>query len=390
MKFFKKVLSKFGYLIFRVILWILHLFVRLLIINSFLFEKQNPKYSLALFPYSQKGSDGYKRRFEEYFSFLDKDGVRYKVFDLCSDKHYLKHVNQNIYISGYFYMRIFVKRIFQVLQIRHYKTAFIHRNLFPFYPDQKIPILERLAYKLCQHVVIDYWDSVWLYNPELNKRTVKYCHKISVVNDFILQHYKNIPVPKVLFSIGVNLDKYHIKKDYTLKTANTLTFFYTGQPHNVKKMVDKLKPVFFELSKILKIKMILVSRESIDIPNVEVKHHIFSEETFFDLLVQADIGIYAIDNTDISKGKMAMKILDYAAAGLPAIASPYGVTPFAINERNILFAETKTEWQKGILSLYNSYELRQSIGSKARIMMEKHHSLLSSYENFKAITAISD
>lgn len=385
MNIFTKVINKIIYIVFRILLWLLHLITSLFIVIAPLIKKRKPKYDLALYPYSQKGSDGYTRRFEEYFPYLTKDNISYKVFDVCTDEESFvpkKRLKLNYYL---FYLFVFFKRLYQVISIRNYKRAFIHRNLFLFYSNQKIPILEKLAYELCDYVVLDYWDSVWVSNKTLVNRTVNYCHSLSVVNDFIADHFSYLDKSKELFPIGVNLEKYIVKQIYSLGSEDCLTFFYTGQPWNVRKMFGELTDVFDELSKKFKLKLILVSREKYDSPFIEVEHHTFSEDNFFELIAMADIGIYGIEDSVISRGKMAMKVLDYAAAGLPCVASPYGITPYAINDENILFAETNQEWINNIIQLYNDEQLRRKLGQNARKMMENYHSLDQSYKRYKEI-----
>jgi hypothetical protein len=361
---------------YQVLSWIILRFVPIL-------KVLQKKYDIGLYPYTQNGSDGYTRRFEEYFMFLKEDGLSYNVFDICSNDYVISKMNGSAIERYDFFRFILKKRFSQTLKIRYCKSAFIHRNLFPFYHDLKFPFLEKLAFKLCDNIVIDYWDSVWLYNPLLIEKTVQYCHKLSVVNQFIYEHFSKIKIPKVIFPIGVNLNRYIVKPTYAYSHEGSFTFFYTGLPGNVQRMLARLDPVIVELSKTLKLRLLLVSREKVEHPNIEVEHHLFDEKTFFLLLTKADIGIYAVDNSEESNGKMAMKVLDYFAAGLPCIASPYGVTPNAINKVHLLFAETVEEWIYNMLLLYKDCNYRETLGKAGHEMMLEHHGIGASYHIFK-------
>lgn len=349
------------------------------------FKRKQKKYEIGLYPNSQRGSDGYTRRFEEYFSFFERDKIKFKVFDICDDVDYIASMKSGRKYTYDFYRFVLKKRFLQTLKIRYCNKAFIHRNLYPFYPDLKFPFLEKMAYKLCDNIVIDYWDSVWLYNHTLIERTVKYCHKLSVVNQYIYDHFNYAHNKRYIFPIGVNLDKYIIKNDYSPSEKGVLTFLYTGLPGNVRKLLRELDTVFSELSKTIKLKLILVSRETVVHHNIIVEHHIFDEDTFFELLSKADIGIYATDNSDISRGKMAMKVLDYFAAALPCIASPYGITPYANHKENCLLAKTKDEWIEYMLLLYNDKNYREFLGKAGRKTIEEKHNLADSYSLFKSI-----
>jgi len=384
-KYINKQIERLAYIRLRLGIAYYKALSSFVVLFSALYRKKTKKYELGLYPYAQKGSDGYTRRFEEYFRFLQQDNIKFKVFDICSDIEFIYNINLGKKKTYDFYLFVLKKRFSQVLEIRHCYTAFIHRNLYPFYPDQNFPFLEKMAYKLCDNITIDYWDSVWFYNMALVEKTVKYCHKLSVVNEFIFEHFRYSTPKRFIFPIGVNIDKYIIKKDYNCSEPGVLTFFYTGLPGNVKEMLKELDSVFLELSKSISLKLILVSRESIEHQYIKIEHHTFDENIFFELLTKADIGIYAIDNSDISRGKMAMKVLDYFAAALPCIASPYGITPFAIHKENCLIAKTKDEWIECILMLYNDKNYRESIGKAGRITIEEKHNLRDSYSLFISI-----
>jgi hypothetical protein len=383
--FFDKQIERFAYIRLIASIGFYRILSDIVILLYPVFKSKSKKYELGLYPYAQKGSDGYTRRFQEYFSFLKADEINFKVFDICDDIDYITIIKSGKKNTYDFFRFVLKKRFSQTMEIRYCEKAFIHRNLYPFYPDLKFPFLEKMAYKLCDNVIIDYWDSVWLYNHTLTERTVKYCHKLTVVNQYILDHFNYAHNKKYIFPIGVNLDKYKIKKDYNCSEEGVLTFFYTGLPGNVRKLLHEMDIVFKELSKTIKLKLILVSRETVEHPNINVEHHLFEESTFFELLTKADIGIYAMDNSDISRGKMAMKVLDYFAAALPCIASPYGITPYANNRENCLLAKTKDEWIEYMLLLYNDKNYREFLGKAGRKTIQDKHNLADSYSLFKSI-----
>ncbi|MDD3859934.1 MAG: glycosyltransferase family 4 protein, partial [Bacteroidales bacterium] len=145
-----------------------------------------------------------------------------------------------------------------------------------------------------------------------------------------------------------------------------------------KKLLHEMDIVFKELSKKIKLKLILVSRETVEHHDITVEHHVFDESTFFELLTKADIGIYAMDNSDISRGKMAMKVLDYFAAALPCIASPYGVTPYANHNENCLLAKTKDEWIEYMLLFYNDKNYKEFLGKPGNKTIKEKQNLADS------------
>ena len=337
-----------------------------------------------LFPYSQKGSDGYLRRFEEFFPLLEHDEISFKVQDICSDEQYKNAFKGRKSFYYLFLLKVFRIRIKQVIDIRHAKKAFVHRSLYPFYFDQTKPFLEKLASKLCNEVVYDYWDSVWVHNEQLNNRVVETADTISVANKYLFDHFSKSHSNVKYFNIGINLNKYLQKKDYKLRDE-TIRLFYTGSPGNVKQMLHVIGEYLVEFSKKVKVKLVLVSSESKVYDGLNIEHHYFEDATFFKLLQSSDIGIYALDDTISTRGKMAMKILDYSGTALPILATRYGVSPHLINNENVLYCDTKNDWLNNLEQCNRSKELREKLGKNSRKMVEKFHTINSSYIEFKSL-----
>lgn len=385
MGFFSKQLNRFIYLGFLTIIWTLHFFVLLLYVISPLLKKRNKRYDLALYPYTQIGSDGYTRRFTEYITFIKKDKIKFTIFDVYNDKKF-RELDKKSKINSYvFFIKVYLKRIFQTVRIRNYKKAFIHRSLFPYYFYNQFPFLEKLAFQLCDHIVIDFWDAVWVGNKKLVDNTVKYAHKVSVVNDFLFDYFNKIHNNVFLFSIGINKSHYVIKKNYDLASPKCITMAYTGLPVHTKKMFDLLDDVFKKLSVEFRLRMILISAENYSHPNVEIIHHKFDLQTFFKLLTKADIGIYAVEDNVYSRGKLSMKTLDYASCGLPQICSPFGLSPYFRKNDEILLARNDEEWIDAFKKLYKSKELRQKLGVNSNKIVENFHEISKSYNDFKKL-----
>lgn len=380
--FIGKNLERALYVYMLLSLWSANTFITFLTFFSFLVP-QRKKFDLILFPYAQRGSDGYKRRFEVYLDFLKNENISYKVCHLIENERVVKILDGPFGRRYLLFQALLWKRTSQVISARKYKHAFFQRGLFPFYPDQEFPYLERLLKRLNCNVTIDFWDADWFINPAIVNKAAAYSDNISCVNDYIIQYFSFLPNKKTLFPIGVDLKSYSVKKDYSI--GNEVSFFYTGLPSNVQQFLDLIQPVFFELKKHFKFRLNLVTRYRTEITEFPIEFFDFDEATFYSKLIESDIGLYYVPNSDRSKGKMAMKVLDYMAAGLPCVATPLGLSPFAIDNENVLFAMTEKEWVAKILKLTKNASLRKKIGVNGREMVEKHHSLKNSYQTFKEI-----
>ena len=279
----QKIYNRFCYAYFRFFLFVYTCFIQCTIFIAPLLKKREKAYELILYPYSQKGSDGYTRRFEEYLPLLDNVHIYYKIQDICSDEDYRNAFKNYGFIYYLFLLKVLRIRIKQVIEIRNAEKAFVQRGLYPFYYDQKKPLLEKLASKLCDEVVYDYWDSVWVHNEVLNSHVVQIADTISVANKFLYDYYSSSHMNVKYFNIGINLEKYSPKKNYDKKTSE-LRIFYTGSPGNVKQMLKEIGEYLLEYSRLKPIKLILVSSENQTYKGLIIENHRFDNNTFFKVL----------------------------------------------------------------------------------------------------------
>ena len=378
-------------------LWSINIFILFIYIIHPILKKRTKKYQLALYPYSQIGSDGHTRRFLEYLPYLEKDNISYEIFNVCMDSEY-RDLNEDdtlkkssFRLKAYvFYLKVYLKRINQTLKIRNFKNAFIQRGLFPYYFYHKYPFLEKLAFKLCDNIIIDFWDAVWLGNKSLIDNTIKYAHKITVVNQFLYDYFSSKHKNVIIYTIGINLSHYKLKSNYELINNECLTIAYTGLPGHTENMFKILDPVFEELLKNINLKIILISQEKYDHPFIQIDHYKFNMNTFFDLLKKTDLGIYAINNSDYSKGKLTMKTLDYAACGIPQVSSPYGASPYFKSNRDVIFAENKNQWIDAFQTIYKSKKTRKNLGFNSNKIIKEFHELSNSYKVFKKINNLKN
>jgi glycosyltransferase involved in cell wall biosynthesis len=382
--------DKFSYLLLLISLQTGYLLAYLAGMLAFLIKPRKPNRQLILFPYAQKGSDGYTRRFEEYFPFLKRDQIDFFVCDVIHNDELLLRLNGTKPQRYKLFHDIFWKRFKQVLQARHYQYCFVHRSLFLVYPDQRFPHLERLLFKLHDRIIVDVWDAVWVYMPHLSPLVPYYCHRMCVVNEFLKSWYQQrFPEKKIdLFPIGVNLKKYIVRQHHEIE--DEVRLFYTGSPYNVNEFLKITGAVLRALAQKYSLRLVYVSREQSDIDYINTEWHAFDETTFFQILASCHIGVYAFKNNDEGKGKMAMKVLDYMAAGLPAVAYPAGLSPHAVHEENILIADTPDGWGAQLERLVTDASLRQRLGSNARKMMEQYHDISASYQALKKIIFLTD
>lgn len=102
----------------------------------------------------------------------------------------------------------------------------------------------------------------------------------------------------------------------------------------------------------------------------------WNDATEAEELASADIGIAWVPDDPWSRGKCALKLLQYHAAGLPVIANPVGVQAEIIRPgENGFLATTPDEWIRSIRTLADDADLRQRLGTAGREQVRTSYSV---------------
>ncbi len=105
-----------------------------------------------------------------------------------------------------------------------------------------------------------------------------------------------------------------------------------------------------------------------------IRSHPWTADSEKELLASFDIGIMPLPDDDWTRGKCGYKLLQYFAAGVPAIASPVGVNRGLVgNERGILVS-SEEEWLEALERLVREHAIREEMGSNARHFVEAEFS----------------
>jgi len=380
----KKNIERIVYLFMLGNILFINLLALLFTLISFLIPKTRNK-DILFFPYCPKDNPGTIIRFQNYLKFFDKDNITY---DLCYPWNN-KSVS-DIFECGnrqreqyFLYTELYWKRLFQVLTSGNYKAVYIQRGLFPYYPDQKFPHLERLSRKLNNNITIDFYDADYTENKELVNTTVKYCDKITVVNAYLFNYFSQLHANIFELPLALEPSPYLIKKDYSLN--NPIKLFWSGSKYNAKKLKTILH-VLRNISVSYSVELILICPEKVQIEGIAVSHYQWNENTFYKLMQSADISIYpALEETETNKGKMALKVLEYMASALPIVASPWGISPYLKDKQDILIARDLEDWKTHLEDFIQSQNLREKIGQNAYWKFHQHHTVENSYKKLKTI-----
>jgi len=112
----------------------------------------------------------------------------------------------------------------------------------------------------------------------------------------------------------------------------------------------------------------------------------WSRETESELLMGCDIGIMPLPDTEFTRGKCGLKLIQYMASGLPVVASPVGVNREIVEEgRNGYLASSEEEWFAKLDRLIRDAELRMNLGKAGREKVEGSYTLEHGFSKWQEI-----
>jgi len=92
-------------------------------------------------------------------------------------------------------------------------------------------------------------------------------------------------------------------------------------------------------------------------------------------LVSADIGLAPLPDNPFTRGKCALKIIQYMAAGLPVVSSASGVNREVVADGVSGFlAHNPEQWQAAIVRLARNRKMRRAMGEAGREIFLKNYS----------------
>jgi glycosyltransferase involved in cell wall biosynthesis len=100
----------------------------------------------------------------------------------------------------------------------------------------------------------------------------------------------------------------------------------------------------------------------------------WSRETEHELLAGFDIGVMPMPDDPWTRGKCGYKLLQYFAAGVPAIASPVGVNATIVDAERGRLATTTGEWVSALEELIGDAAIRSELGAAGREFVEREYS----------------
>jgi glycosyltransferase involved in cell wall biosynthesis len=192
----------------------------------------------------------------------------------------------------------------------------------------------------------------------------------AVLADWAAQHHHDV----VVIPSCVAVEDYTPKTSYALHDPPRLGWM--GSPHNEASLRLIAAPLT-EVHRRTGARLTLVGTTAPSLGGLEsfVDRVPWNPDTQRTAPAAMDIGVMPLPTTAYGLGKCGYKLLQYAAAGLPAAASPLGVNGELLSRFGLPAPRTQDDWTGALLALLDaSAAIREQLGRSAREIAGRDYS----------------
>lgn len=324
-------------------------------------------------------------RFEQYIEFLEENGYRCKhVFLLDAKRDKVFYSKGKVFQKALILLHslgVLIREAF----FKRYEIVFVQREAFMLGTSY----FERRFAKRSK-LVFDFDDAIWrtqvgfnksgnqalyfLKNPSKTADIIKASHLVIAGNRFLEEYALQYNEHVKIIPTTIDTDEYAYAEQRDKPgvcigwSGSFSTIIYVEQMlHIYKAIKDKYgERVYFKV----------IGDGSFKSSDPEIQGIPWRKETELEDLSEIDIGIMPLSDDEWTKGKCALKGLQYMALGIPTIMSPVGVNSDVVQHgENGMLASSDDEWITAISTLVENAGLRRSMGEKGRQTVVEEYSV---------------
>jgi glycosyltransferase involved in cell wall biosynthesis len=270
------------------------------------------------------------------------------------------------------------RRVSELLRARRYDAAFVYREAALLGPPWIEALLARRA-----PIVFDFDDAIYLpsnsgANPlarwlKAKGKAAAICRLASVTTvgndhlaEFARQHCRSVTV------VPTTIDT----ASYTVVPSGTKPWPVVGWSGSVTtaEYLLGLAPALRRLAETIDFELRVIGAD-VSIEGVRVQCLPWRAASEVEDLRPLDVGLMPLTDDEWSRGKCALKALQYMALGIPPVVSPVGANMTVVQDGvNGYHASNDAEWVDRITRLLRDPELRRRLGTAARRTVEETYS----------------
>lgn len=337
---------------------------------------------LFIVPYPINIAPSQRLKFEQYFHYFEKAGIKCIVRPFMSKAFYNIVYKKNMLSKKIFYtLAGYIKRIFNFLDLLACDLVYIHLEATPFGP----PFFEFMARVLNKPIIYDVDDIMflahysetnrfkkYLYNPKKFFTLFKISSHVLVVTkylkDCILKYNKNV----TLIPPTVDTDRYILRE---FNKSKKICLGWSGS-YTTSKYLYILENVLKKIKSKYDVKIKVVGNKDFKINGLDIDSQDWRLESEIKDLSEIDIGLYPLPKNEWALGKGGGKVFQYMSMGIPPVCTCFGeVLEFIEDGKNGFLADSEEEWLEKISRLIEDAKLRKKMGLAGRQTVVERYSV---------------
>lgn len=285
----------------------------------------------------------FRQRFAVYFEILKKAGINCDVAVIPSG---------------------FISRYKTFRQARGYDCVILHKKGLR-------PIDAHLLRKYSKKIIYNYDDAVMFKDSSPEKislshyvpfkKSVSIADKVLVGSRYLADFAIKLGVDAQILPLGLDVDKYFVSgakiDDGKIRlvwvgSASTLCY--------LESLKDTLETIGKSYHNVV---LRIIGDTFFDLENMQVEKFQWSVDKRGEYLSACDIGLAPLPDNNFTQGKCSFKVLEYASAKLPVVASTVGTNSVhVIDTKSGFLAKSQQDWLTHLKVLIEDEYLRMQMG----------------------------
>jgi glycosyltransferase involved in cell wall biosynthesis len=229
-----------------------------------------------------------------------------------------------------------------------------------------------LLRRAARRLVFDFDDAIFVRSNgepsrlRLNRfrRMMRQCDQVWAGNGYLARQAGRYNRSVLQLPTALDVSKYPISVN---KPADSIDLVWIGS-RATRKYLETILPVLERLAQQQPdLRLKIIANFDLDTVHLNTLPVQWQEATEATELASSHIGIAPMLENDWTRGKCALKVLQYMAAGLPVVASPAGINRDIVTDNVTGYlASNDEQWQQCLLQLIENPDLRAQLGSAGR------------------------
>ena len=295
----------------------------------------------------------------------DDPATRYRVAPLLTELERRGASTRVVYEPG------FIGQITSALTAGRFDLVFIQRKLMS-------PFMVSLIRRFARKIVFDHDDAIFLKSSGQPSATRSRRYEaitgaadlILGGNSYLCDAAKSGGQASMLVPTCVDVGRY--KPDPEKEGPVTLVWIGSRSTSRyLEHYREELEAVGEAVPGLV---LRVIGDFEFELKSMSVSNVVWAQHTETYELASAHIGIAPMTDDPWTRGKCALKVIQYMAAGLPVVSSDVGANCDVVRDGQTGYlVDSKTDWCDAVSRLDNSEQLRRTLGHAGRAVAESEY-----------------